>query len=196
MITSYSHKNTAARSLASKGFSLVEVLVVVAIIAVLAAVTFPVASNILRSGKLKKNKEIVTGLELAISRFHTEYQYFPAEEDKVYSGDSLTEILIELAGTDNQPVYNIKGINFLEALPEAKSGRSGITRSEGKITGLTNSFGEDVYVKFDLDFDEKIDAPSEFETREVSGVRSLVWTFSDEEDSGGDNNKDAAASWR
>lgn len=194
MITSYSHKNTVARSLTRRGFSLVEVLVVIAIIAVLAAITFPVASNVIKSGKLKKNKEIVTGLELAISRFHAEYQYFPveADEDQVLNGTDLTELLNELEGKKNDLTYNIKGINFLEALPEAESARGGITRdNNGNIEELVNSFGEDVFVKCDFTFDQKIDAPSPFESREVSGVRSLVWTFSDD-----DEIEDAAASWR
>lgn len=204
MITPHLQNKLATRAHARKGFSLVEILVVIAIIAVLAAIAFPVAGKVAKKGKLQKNKELVTGLEAAIDRFHAEYSYLPASVqpapsyDEEYSGRTLVRILEELEGKSDDLTYNTKGINFLEAIPPAEAERAGITRIRDKITGITNAFGEPIYVLLDYSYDEVLQSPTEIESREVSGVRTLVWTFGHENQGASREEilENSAASWR
>ena len=101
----------------SKGFTLVEMLTVVAIIAVLASILLPVLAGVKDKAKAAKARTEMTGLEAAIKQYENEYHRFPAvkaiEEDGMpdftYAGDvswnlhkvkaansTLMEILIDL----------------------------------------------------------------------------------------------------
>ena len=73
-----------------RGFSLVEILVVIAIIAVLAAIAYPVANKMIKKGQIEKNRGIVMSLEMAIDQFYDEYGYYPFEP----SSDQLTDVQI------------------------------------------------------------------------------------------------------
>lgn len=204
MITSHIQNKTTNWKLARKGFSLVEVLIVIAIIAVLAAIAIPVAGTVAKNGKLKKNKEIVTGLKLAIDRFHDEYGHLPANghpapgDDETLNNVDLIEILRELEGKDDSLVYNTKGTNFLKAIPEAKSGNAGIIRSNGNISDITNAMGQPIFITLDYSSDEEIEVSTEFGSRTVNAVRALVWTFGNLENDATPEEilEDSSASWR
>lgn len=205
MITAHAQNKSAINAISRKGFSLVEILVVVAIIAALAAISFPVAGKIAKKGKLQKNKELVTGLKVAVDRFHAEYGYLPApsqpspSDDTEFSEDTLVSILEELEGKSDNLTYNTKGINFLEAMPPAKSGRSGIVRTGDTITGITNAFGTPIHMLLDYSYDETLKNTSGLgEERDISGVNALVWTFGhDNEDATPEEILEASsASWR
>lgn len=168
--------------LVRSGFSLIEILVVVAILAGLAAIAFPVANKMLKSGNLEKNREMVKSLEIAVDRFYNEYGYFPVEltEDEELTDAEVIDMLIELEGSEDNLEYNIKGINFLEGFAEGKNGRGGIIRlSTGKIDDLKSTFKQPFEVILDGDYDKTIDPPAlrlSDEDEVVKGKRILIWT--------------------
>ena len=183
------------------GFSLVELLVVIAIIAGLAAIAFPIAGKMIKSGDLEKNREITKALELSIDRFYEKYGYYPADLDgksdtSNFTDQSLVDVLIELEGKEDDLEFNINGINFIEAIPEGSNGRGGIIRtSSGEIDMFINKSGQEFNLRFDTDFDNAIDEPSldlEDQGEEVRGKRTLIWSYGEELD----NKDDIITNWR
>ncbi len=176
-------KKSLPRS-ARRGFSIVEVLIVTAIIATLAAIAFPLAGKMIKSSKLEKNREITEVLEQAIDRFYNEYGYFPIkiDESEVLESDTnkFTTMLDELIGSKDNLKYNMKGINFLEAMPEAKRSHSGIVRLSDDIESLKNSFGGNFSIKFDSTYDEVLTAPGVLGGKDIKGKRSLIWCFGED----------------
>ena len=168
-----------------KAFSLVEVLVVIAIIGVLAAVSFPVAGKVAKSANIEKNRALVKALDGAISEFYTDYNYLPHEvnSDTKLSNNETIDMLRELAGQRKE--RNTKGKNYLIGIPTAKNDRNGLRYGSGDdIDGFFCSFGGDVYVVLDGDYDGKINKPASVPTsaRDIRGRKALVWTLGEEED--------------
>ncbi|MFC5051289.1 type II secretion system protein [Rubritalea spongiae] len=179
------------------GFSLIEILIVVAIITGLAAIAFPVANKVIKSGNLEKNREMTVALERAIDRFYGEYGYYPVEvsDDDTLDTSEIEQLLSELEGTQDNLEYNIKGINFLEGFAEGKNNRGGLLRtSSGDIDGLKNTFGQNFEIIIDGDFDKTIEPPAlglEDEGEDIVGKRVLIWS------QGEDNaTEDIITNWR
>jgi prepilin-type N-terminal cleavage/methylation domain-containing protein len=60
------------------GFTLVELLVVMGIIAILAAVTLSVAGTVINSAKRAKAQNTATQIQTAVLNYYTEYSVYPA----------------------------------------------------------------------------------------------------------------------
>lgn len=179
MTTTYSSRSKSSRS----GFSLVEVLVVTVIIAVLAAVIFPVAGKMIKKGKLEKNREIIVVLERAIEDFYDEYGYHPiaGESEEKLSKSEKIDLLEELAGVTSNRNTNEK--NFLKAMPAATNKRNGlIYGTDDSIKGLATSFGGEFEIILDANYDEEIDEPNEFGNTIVKARRSLIWCYGEEKE--------------
>jgi prepilin-type N-terminal cleavage/methylation domain-containing protein len=164
-----------------RGFSLVEILVVIAIIAVLAAIAYPVANKMIKKGQIEKNRGIVMGLEMAIDQFYDEYGHYPIDpdSDNELSQADLLNLLNALAG--NNQDRNTKGKNFISSLPDASNQRGGLVYgASNDISSLANSFGGEFQIILDGNFDEEIDEPTKFGSTTIKGKRSLIWCFGEE----------------
>ncbi|MGJ8671954.1 type II secretion system protein [Rubritalea sp.] len=184
---------TSSRS----GFSLIEILVVISIIAGLAAIAFPVINKVVKSGNLEKNREMTVALERGIDRFYEEYGYYPIEisdETELDSSEVIT-LLSELEGSQDNLDYNIKGINFLEGFSEGKNGRGGLLRdSTGNVDDLKNAFKQDFEIILDSNFDSTISPPSlglDDEDEDIVGKRVLIWSKGED-----DTVSDIITNWR
>ena len=169
-----------------RGFSLVEILVVIAIIAVLAAIAYPVANKMIKKGQIEKNRGIVMSLEMAIDQFYDEYGYYPFEPSTDQLTDQETiDMLNELHGGDNL-AYNTKGKNYISSIPDAsKNKRGGLVWSGGanpQIEAFRHTFTpvagkSDFYIMLDSDYDEQISVTdTDYTAKDIKGKRALIWS--------------------
>ncbi len=170
--------------LSRRGFSLVEVLVVIAIIAVLAAVAYPVANKMIKKSKVEKNRAIVTTLERAIDQFYDEYGYYPLEPttDELSDGDIIA-MLNELHGNGDSLKYNTKGKNYISSIPDASSKRGGLVWVGDQIDEFRHTFtpadgrDSDFFILLDSDYDKEIMVTdSDYTARDIKGKRILIWS--------------------
>ena len=187
-----------------RGFSLVEILVVIAIIAVLAAIAYPVANKMIKKGQIEKNRGIVMSLEMAIDQFYDEYGYYPLKQP---ASDELTaqeiiDMLNELHGGDNL-AYNTKGKNYISSIPDASSKRAGLVWSGGansQIEAFRHTFTpvagkSDFYIMLDSDYDEQISVTdTDYTPKTIKGKRALIWSKGEDlvEDASSQKEKDQA----
>lgn len=64
-----------------KGFTLVEMLVVIAIIAILAAIAFGAFSSVQKNSRDTKRKSNLSTLQSALEQYHADQNYYPASLD-------------------------------------------------------------------------------------------------------------------
>ena len=150
----------------------------------MAAVAFPVAGKVIKSGNVEKNRAIVKALDAAITKFYSDYNYLPSEvaSDKKLSSQETIDLLRELAGQRKE--RNTKGKNYLEGIPTAKNKVNGLSYGLGDdIDGIYSSFGGDIFIILDGDYDGQIRRPAGTagEAKDIRGRKALVWTLSEEE---------------
>ena len=85
------------------GFSLIELLVVVSVIAILMAIMFPVLSGIKNNALRKLTETEAKGLASAIRAYHSEFNAWPgvsSDNDQTWTGDNkaVVQLLINQAG--------------------------------------------------------------------------------------------------
>lgn len=180
-----------------RGFTLVELLVVIAIIAVLATLAAPALLNVLKKGKITKAANICHTLELAVDNFEQEYSYLPYVGDTPPANDtsvrSDTDIMTILAGIDSE--HNPKKIRFFET--DTPKGSNESTYADGMHVSNTaaklyDPWGEPYYLVFDYDLDGEIENPLE-EGKIVRAKRVLVYSLGpDKKSSTKDEKKDNA----
>lgn len=146
------------------GFTLVELLVVITIIAVLAAAGFAAGNAAIQKAKKVTALATITGIEQAVNGFYTEYNSMPKsdmnnQDTKVNTsqadGKELVNVLV--AYKEDDPVLNSRGIRFL-SVKEGKAKKNGlITTGDSpnqKADGLYDPWGGGYYVLLDGDYDE------------------------------------------
>ncbi len=74
----------------TKGFTLIELLVVISIIGVLAGMGMAAGPMITKQAKKMKTKSIISGLEMALSRYKNDYGVYPNDETSVGVFNDLT----------------------------------------------------------------------------------------------------------
>lgn len=92
-----------------KGFTIVELLVVVAIIGLMASTVLAILSGVQKDARDKKRIEDLTQLEKALELYYTDHQYYPKESagangDVSTNVTFLTMIQPYLKGTPRDPV--------------------------------------------------------------------------------------------
>ena len=93
-----------------KGFTLVEMLVVIAIIGILMALLFPVFTTVLKKAKRTKAKTEISQVEQAWKAFLMDYKEFPSGLDKE---SLMTASVVEHLTGDNEDI-NIRQTLYLE----------------------------------------------------------------------------------
>jgi len=123
--------------LRDKGFTLLELMVVIAIIVVLAGLLFPAVQSILDRAKKVQAKNDLTQIVTAVNAFYTEYGRYPLDSsvttDKKYGpeGDSSSAIFSELRNAGSVTI-NTRQIVFMsppedpsQPSPKGKIGSDG-----------------------------------------------------------------------
>lgn len=193
-------KTTSSTS--RSGFTLIEMLVVIAIIAILAGLLFPAINRALETAKRNQAASDVRSIAAAIHMFYNEYGYLPdrldaqgfppfsgpnwapADEDdaRFFTAEvaqRIIQVLIaEPRGVNTNHQLNPRRIVFL-SMPNVNA-----TTGE-----LLDPWGEQYLIKLDRDLDGRIEffsRPNQHRTRAV-----VVSTGRSRRLSGGTNNRDA-----
>lgn len=164
------------------GFTLVELLVVVAIIAVLAAVGLPAALKAMNTAKKVTALQTATSLESAIARFYSEYGGMPIDPVPTTPVDTSAAegipLLVALTGKETgNTVLNTKAINYL-TVKEGKGKKNGmIYDTSGVPTGLYDPWGGGFKVLMDENFDDVVEPqPTGSTAIKLNGRKSAVWS--------------------
>lgn len=149
-------------SAAVRGFTLIEILVVIVIIAVLASL---IASQVIRmidDGNRLKTREMMTSLKTGITGFVADYGRLPLdevkEEEYLTEGssslvDAVTGIVPEGGGVNLNP----RGTKFAEFRP-AQNGRHGLV-ADSRPLKLHDMWGNPFRVLLDANGDHQIKNP-------------------------------------
>lgn len=166
------------------GFTLVELLVVISIIAVLAAVGFAAGNMAIQRARKLTALAAATSIESAVNNFYSEYGSLPdsANTDQTLDTSKDVDFLNVLLGYEqaNGTVLNTKGIRFL-SVREAKSKKGGLVLSGGgtpTATGLYDPWGGGYKVMLDGDYNEVIEPQPKGGGAKVTlnGKRVAVWS--------------------
>lgn len=160
-----------------KGFTLVELLVVMAIIATLAGISTPLIMGKLDKAKETKSKALATQLELAIDSFHKDYHKLPTPEVQYPLEDNIRSPYIADATDPYGPAMlrilanqeldedkiNYKGVQYFSP-SEGKAAAIGAiggasVNTTGAITGLYDEYGQPYHIVLNFDHDSGTEAP-------------------------------------
>lgn len=186
----------------SRGFTLVELLIVIAIIMVLAALGFAGVQNAMRKAKTVQSLNLGTNLAQAITNYVDEYGSLPAAGAtaapiSTNTGAGLTLLQVLLAQETGTTVLNTRSIRFLEA-KTAKSRKGGLDYGTGSgttVLGLYDAFGEPFFVAFDDDYNDEITNPNKIGASDptiLRGFKAVVYSAGADRTLG---TKDDVRSW-
>jgi prepilin-type N-terminal cleavage/methylation domain-containing protein len=85
-------------------FTLVELLVVISIIAVLAAMILPVAGAVKRQAFIRSTQTQMAQLETALDRYKSAYGFYPPDSVDTINNTPISQLYYELVGTTNNGV--------------------------------------------------------------------------------------------
>lgn len=177
---------------AGHGFTLVELLVVISIIIVLAAMSFGAANMAMNKARKVQALNDAKAIEMAIDGFFQEYSRFPAVSagsDQIQTvGDAGVELLTVLLGKEEPGanMQNPRQIPFL-TIKEGKGNKGGIIYGRGggsaTIQGLYDPWGKPYFIMMDDDFDDQIQDPIK-SGQVIRNRKVVVYTLGNDDQAG------------
>ncbi len=170
----------------TNGFTLVELLVVITIIAVLAGAGFAAGNNAVQKAKRVTALATCTALESAVNNFVTEYGSMPKDAmstDTQVNTEDTTLINVLLGTETAAPILNTRAIKFLsmkEGKAKGAKGTNGIVYDTGGsvVKGIWDPWGGAYYLMLDGDYNEEIDVQTAAAKakKTLHGRRVAVWS--------------------
>ena len=189
------------KSVTTRAFTLIELLVVVGIIGLLASLSFPAVSGVMKKAKRARCAAAIKDIQLGIKNYQVEYNRYPLASGVGETPTPLSEgneMLNVLLGK-NMSKLNPREIVFLEA-PMGKNGAGGLIGSEGSF-GITDVWGNPYEVIVDANYDNKISNPDTQNSDETISAGAsptiiagaAVYSLGEDREA---NTRDDIASWR
>ena len=187
-----------------KGFTLVELLIVIAIILVLAGLGFGGAQAVLTRARNTKSLVAANNLELAVNQFYDEYGMYPLQNVSAAplvtnQGEGVNLLTVLMGKENGNTVLNTKNLPFL-SIPQGK-GRNGSGRKDGldfdgsAVRGLYDFYGNPYTLLFDDDINDEIIDP--FNGQIIRGRKVIIYTPGKDRMTGDTKtNKDNILSWK
>ncbi len=192
-------KNQSTRN--DRGFTLVELLVVMAIIAVLAAVGFAAGNAAIQRAKRVTSQAAASALESAVNGFFSEYGSLPTDataDTPVIDTSTDTELITILSGLPetSTPPKNPRAIKFLQ-VKEGKGKKNGMIYSQSgtSLVGLYDPWGGGYKVMMDGDYDERLTIPAPAKSTTLNGRRVAAWSLGADGTKGGGKTLDDVTTW-
>ena len=145
-----------------RGFTLVELLVVITIVAVLAAMSFAGVNVALKKTRTTEAQSYATGIEKAVNSFYSDYSRLPdftQDEIKTDSSQGADLLKVLMAEEDGQrDLDNSRKIIYLE-VKEGKGRKGGLMRSKSgsqDIEGLYDPFGNPFTVVLNSNYEDEL----------------------------------------
>lgn len=191
----YSSRRSRTRA---RGFTLIELLVVITIIAILAAMIFPVANGVLRKTRSTQAKSDAMQVRAAIETYFTEYRKYPVKDASgtndvtMLTDNTLMDVLM---GSDREVAgLNPRRISFYGGKKAKGEPPKGGVVSDGAGGGqLYDPWGEHFVVTIDTNRNGRVADPSEG-GRETIPNGVIVYSFGpDRKDDRGQ--KDDVTTW-
>lgn len=182
----------------TRGFTLVELLVVISIIIVLAAMSFGAITIATKKQKAVQTKATVTALAQALDAYYSEYNRMPSVgssgDEMTTEGQAGSELLTILLGKEESSaeMQNPRQIAFLTTNVSTNKRKGGLVYSSGnRVEGLYDAWGNALRIKWDDDFDDEIPDPV-IQGRIIRQKKFGIWSW------GGDGkfgDNDEVKSW-
>lgn len=131
----------------SRAFTLIELLIVIAILGILMALLFPAVQGALDAAKRTQAKNDVVQIATAVTAYETEYGRLPATNSGAQ--DVGGNVLSALMGS-NVANLNPRQIVFIE-VQTAKKGKSGVTNGN-----FADPWGGTYQIAYDNDYDNRL----------------------------------------
>ena len=166
------------------GFTLLELLIVISIIAILAAIAFPATSMVMNQARKAQAESQVAGIVNAVKLYETQYSVLPLGnspgEQEIPTDSEFVDILTGV-DTDN----NTKEISFLEGKQAKKASgskpaRSGFVNQGNGSSSLVDPWGNFYMVILDANYDDEIKVPG---TETPIRTKVVAWSFGKPDDS-------------
>ena len=149
MIPMLRHTRSLERSRRSRGFTLIEIMVVVIVLAILAATIIPQFGTMAFDAKVSQTKNVISVLENALERFNLHMDRYPttseglevlitppSEGAKAWRGVYIKELLPDPWG--NRYKYRSPGLNGSKTYDLWSQGGDGQDGGDGKGEDITN----------------------------------------------------------
>lgn len=169
-----------------RGFTLVELMLVIAVIAILVAIAVPTAFNARKQARIAEALNEVNSIEAAVKAYYEEYGKLPIPADMhnqpepaYFTGDredGSKEVINALAGRDESgdEIRNPKGLIFLD-VPGIDKMQIDDQDWKGEYP---DPWGTQYAIKFDADYSGKVEFYTASDESEKENVDSIAVAIS------------------
>ena len=198
-------KHTLPSSFKRRGFTLVELLVVISIIAVLASLGFGMYNKALETTKKTEARQCLGSLQLACDAFFEEYQALPMATTSSIDAEQVTDnrLMGPLLGQQGAQDENPKFQTFFTwkmAKGKNDSAYSGLERTQNRAELLGPWFNpnkSDRYYRlmFNYDYDNQLREPQALGNEIIWDRKVIGYHMGKDGRIGGKNDSDNVYSW-
>ena len=160
--------NNTPRDSENSAFTLIELLIVIAIIGILMSLLFPAVNGAIDAARKAQAKNDVTQIATAVTAYYTEYGRLP---DTNSSAQDVSGAWLQaLGGSNSGSSLNPRQIVFIE-LPTAKGGKKGVDSNGTWV----DPWGGKYRIAFDGGYSNSVTGG----TNNVPNIRKVVAVWND-----------------